>query len=393
VAGLEADAPAGGRVSVRFEYAGPLPEIAEREILGTAVAPHHAAALARTRTTRDARWTVHLGPELLFDGAGLDLVSAAVRTYGGAAGRLDLRLRVSDAVFRDYYSLSAEASTFALPLTATRDGGDGSRDTVTIELPASHEVVPLPAGLAAPIEVGVPAALLLPYTGPFDLLFANQIALASRIRRRVSRSPWTWLRSLVHRSGVRDRRQRAARAYRAIHPTAEVHPTAVVEGAIIGPRARIGAHCVVRYSVVAEDARLHDGAKAELSVVGAGAWLMHDLVLYRSVAERGAFLIHGPYQFSYFQRGSGGFATIMMDYRPDGRPIQVKTSSGLRPYGGPFLGSVIGEGAKTLGGSLVAPGRIVPPNTWLAADPQSVHSVDDDTPALRPVAPRGPRRS
>jgi hypothetical protein len=341
-----------------------------------------------------ARWTVRLEPSLLFDAAGLALVDAALRAYAGRAGRLDFRLRVSDAVFRDYYSLSAEAPGLRLPITATREADDASSGTLTLELPAAHETVPLPAGLGAPLEVGVPAALLMPYAGPFDLLFANQIALASELRRRARRSPWTWARALVCRSGVRDRRQRVARAYRAIDPTAEVHPTAVVEGAIVGPRARIGAHCVVRYSVVAADARLHDGAKAELSVVGAGAWLMHDLVLYRSVAERGVFLIHGPYQFSYFQQGSGAFATILMDYRPDGRPIQVKSRAGLRPYRGTFLGSVIGEDAKTLGGSRVAPGRIVPANTWLAADPGGLHSLDgDELPALRPVAPAARPRS
>jgi NDP-sugar pyrophosphorylase family protein len=163
----------------------------------------------------------------------------------------------------------------------------------------------------------------------------------------------------------------------------------VVEGSVIGRGARVGAHCVVRYSVIGERARLHDGAKVELSVVGAGAWLMHDLVLYRSVAEAGAFLIHGPYQFSYFQRGSGAFATIMMDYRPDARPIQVKTAHGLKPYGGRFLGSVVGEGAKTLGGSMLAPGRIVPPETWLAADPQQIHVMEDaEPPTRRPLPPR-----
>src|SRR5207237_1434249 len=63
---------------------------------------------------------------------------------------------------------------------------------------------------------------------------------------------------------------------------AEIHPSAIVEGSVIGAGARIGALCVVRYSVIGESARLHDGAKVEYSVVGKGSWLMHDLVLSRS---------------------------------------------------------------------------------------------------------------
>jgi hypothetical protein len=338
---------------------------------------------------------VDLGASLLFDAAGLGLVDAALGTYGGRAATLRFQLAMDAAVFRDYYSLvpDGQAGAVPLPIVARRASAEGPEETLTLRLPASAESMPFPSGLRPAAGVAVPGALLLPYHGPFDVLFANQIAILSDLRRRVSRSPSTWLRALVRRFGVRGRDQRLARAYRATHPTAEIHPTAVVEGAVIGPRARVGAHCVVRYGVVAEDARLHDGAKVELSVVGAGAWLMHDLVLYRSVAERGTFLIHGPYQFSYFQRDSGGFATIMMDYRPDDRPIQVRTTSGLRRYDGPFLGSVVSEGAKTLGGSLIAPGRIVPPHAWLTADPQDLHLLEtDDLPTRRPSPPCASRR-
>jgi hypothetical protein len=334
-----------------------------------------------------------LGGDLLFDAAGLDLVERALRAYEGPAGHLFLRLAMDAAVFRDYYSLVPDGGAHGVPLPIVAQRGDGPAGALVLELPAARETMPFPPGLTPAAEIGVPSALLMPYHGPFALLFANQIALVSGLRRRVAKSPWTWMKAAVARRGVRGRNQRLARAYRAVHRTAEVHPTAVVEGAVIGPRARVGAHCVVRYSVVAEDARLHDGAKVELSAVGAGAWLMHDLVLYRSVAERGSFLIHGPYQFSYFQKDSGGFATIMMDYRPDGRPIQVRTTDGLRPYAGPFLGSVVGEGAKTLGGSLVAPGRVVPPQVWLGADPQDLHLLEHDVlPAGRPLPARDSRR-
>jgi hypothetical protein len=381
----------------RYEYDGPAAEIAHREILGEPVARHHERALSRLPSPRSPRWTVRLGPDLLFDTAGLRLVDSALRSYGGGARRLRFDLAVDDLVLRDYYGLDAAARPEGVPLPIVATRSDAAEadpaETLTIALPSSREHVPLPAGLAPPAEVGIPAALLMRTHGPFSLLFANQIALGSELRRRVTRSPRAWWGGLVRRLGVGDRHQRFARAYRQVHPTAEVHPTAVIEGTVVGPRARIGAYCVVRYSVIAEEARLHDGAKVELSAVGAGAWLMHDLVLYRSVAERGVFLIHGPYQFAYFQRDSGGFATILMDYRPDGKPIQVRTPSGLRPYRGPFLGSVIGERAKTLGGTLLAPGRIVPPDTWLAPDPDSIHCLEtDDLPVRRSSPPGGWRR-
>jgi hypothetical protein len=247
--------------------------------------------------------------------------------------------------------------------------------------------MPFPRGLAEPGETSVPHALLMGHGGDFDVLFADQIAWPAALRRRVGRSPGALFRAAVGRH-PRDFGLRAARAWNAIDRTAEVHPTAVVEGSRIGPRARIGAHCTVRFSTVGADARLHDGAKVESSSVGPGTWLMHDLVLFRCHTEDEVFLIHGPYQFSSFHSRSGAFATILMDWLPHGGPFKVVTPHGVREYHGPFLGSVYREGARTLGGTLLAPGRIVPANTWLSADPDQVHRrVDAGFPQGVPVPP------
>jgi NDP-sugar pyrophosphorylase family protein len=200
------------------------------------------------------------------------------------------------------------------------------------------------------------------------------------------------MRSLWNRLS-KDWRKNVVLNYKNVHPTAQVHPTAVVEGSIIGPHAEIGAHCVVRYSYIGENVTLHDGAKVEFSVVGNHSWLMHDLVLVRSLTEDHVFLIHGPYQFSYFQSGSSAFATILMDYRPDAKPIQVKTSHGLKNYGGRFLGSVLKEGAKILGGTLLAPGRIVPENTWLGVPSDDIHLIENENlPQDRALAPEETKR-
>jgi NDP-sugar pyrophosphorylase family protein len=173
--------------------------------------------------------------------------------------------------------------------------------------------------------------------------------------------------------------------------TAEVHPTAVIEGSVVGPGARVGAHAVVRFSVIGENARLHDGAKVEFSTVGRGSWLMHDLVLFRCHVEDEVFLIHGPYQFSSFHTRSAAFATILMDWLPHGGPFKVLTPSGPKEYRGRFLGSVYRAGARTLGGTLLAPGRIVPEDTWLAGDPSQVHRrLDDGMPRGTPLPPDHP---
>lgn len=378
-------------MTARFAYAGPSAELERRELLAEPVARFHARVLSGR--TGPGEWTIALGEELLFDGAGLDLLAGAVAAYRGPASELALALQPGPALARDYYSLQAlESGAVPLPAVARRVGGDGSKAALSVQLPVDVRAVPLPDSMGGPESIEVPRALLVAYRTPHDLLFANQIALVSGLAARVRGSKLAWVRGALSWRRL-PAPERIALAYRDIHPSADVHPTAVVEGSVIGAGARVGAHAVVRFSVIGPHARVHDGAKVELSVVGAGAWLMHDLVLYRSVAEAQVFLIHGPYQFSCFHRASAMFATILMDYRADGRPIRVATPEGPRDYGGRFLGAVVGEDARVLGGCLLAPGRVVPPRAWLTPDPAQVHTLSGGAlPEVTPLPPELTRR-
>ncbi|MBI2923633.1 MAG: hypothetical protein HYY18_21465 [Planctomycetes bacterium] len=378
---------------VRFEYAGPAPELAGRQLMGEAVADFHRRALPAEGGA--AEWIVRLGGNLMFDAGGLRLLAEALDRYQGRADRLEFHLVPDPIAARDYYGLQAGLSpdgTVRLPAAAVRAGREGSEaaaEPLCVTLPSSVTPIPFPRSLTAPTDASTPHALLLACDGDFDLLFANQIAWPAELRRRVPRSPGALLRAALRRH-PRDARMRAACAYRCIDRTAEVHTTAVVEGSVVGPGARIGAHCTVRFSVVGAGACLHDGAKVEFSTVGRGSWLMHDLVLFRCHVEDEVFLIHGPYQFSCFHSRSAAFATILMDWLPNGGPFKVMTPRGLIEYRGRFLGSVYREGARTLGGSLLAPGRIVPANTWLSGDPAQVHRrLDPNFPQGRPVPPAG----
>lgn len=339
-----------------------------------------------------SKWTVELGDHLLFDRAGLGLIAKSLASYQGLAAEIKFDLRLDPDTYRNYYCLQLDRHDheLSLPIVARRTGARFSgAATIVVDLPAIRTPLDFPVALRPTENGSLPTALLLPMQSEFDLLFASQIALTTDLVIKIKKSPLTWVKAALSRrpGGFK---KKASILYRNIHPTADVHPTAVIEGSTIGPGARVGAHCVVRYSVIGESARLHDGAKVEFSVVGRHSWLMHDLVLYRSLVEDQVFLIHGPYQFSYFQSSSAAFATIMMDYRPDGSPIKVKTEQGLKSYYGPFLGSVLQSGSKTLGGSLLAPGRIVPGNTWLSCSPDAIHFVtgkESGIGHLRPVFP------
>lgn len=330
-------------------------------------------------------WHLEGTAQVVRDMAGDQLVTQALAAYRGTAARVELGLRMPAQAWADYYSLHQPSSPEWTPLgiTALRPG-DG-QDRLTIDLPCVTTAIPFPAALTPACEHALPTALLMPIAHDVHLLFANQIALAALLSRRARQSWLAGLRGIVSRRRL-PLAVRVGHAFRDIHPSADVHPTAVIEGSIIGPGCRIGAHCTVRFSVLGADVRMHDGAISEWSVVGNRTWLMHGLTLYRTIVERDCFLIHGPYQFSSFHAASSAFATILMDYRPDGKPIRVLFPDGARPYAGRFLGAVVGAGARLLGGSLIAPGRLIAANHWLGVPVGGIHVRDQPADAPQGVA-------
>lgn len=315
-------------------------------------------------------WTITIAPTAMFDDIGLRAIIKSICRYRGPGSKLLFKLKVPPPGYRDYYSLQAKFNndhTVDLPIQAVRQYPTSQTEILTVELRWVHATFDFPSSLAEPQDYSTPVGLLMQYTCDHDVLLANQVLPFAHLGRQIPRSPMTWMRAMGSRlPGTWIKR--VPPSYRKISPSAKVHPTAVIEGAVVGPGCHIGAHCVVRYSLLGKHVRLHDGAKVEYSVVDDNSWLMHDLVLYRCYVEPHVFLIHGPYQFSCFQARSAAFATIMMDYRPDGEPIKVKTPRGVVPYPGTFMGAMLEEHAKVLGGSLLSPGITVPKGTTIGPD-------------------------
>ena len=321
-------------------------------------------------------WNVSLGDNLLFDLAGLQAMTKAIQSYQGHAQQLDFKLQLSSQALRDYYSHSIfldDNNLISLPIKAVKIkcSNKQSVETLLIELDELSTDIQYPHALTSPDINNTPLALLMPYSCDHDLLFANQIATFSNLNQKLRTSPLSWIRALFSRHKI-SLNQRIPLYWKQIHSNTNIHPTAVIEGSVIGNGCRIGAHCVVRYSVLGDNVQLHDGAKIEHSVVDNNSWLMHDLVLYRSLVESDVFLIHGPYQFSFFQKQSAAFANIMMDYRPDNKAIRINTPSGVRDYQGRFLGALLEENAKVFGGTLTVPGITIPAGQEITTDIKNI---------------------
>ncbi len=363
---------------ILFQQPVLIEQLARRRLLCNSVQDFHNAAINNARYRSQSDWQVHLGDNLLFDVDGLKAIANAIQNYSGNATQLQFRLKLSMEAQRDYYShnIFLQNNRVLLPIEAQRSGNTPASETLDIELRELATQIHFPLSLTRPDTARIPLALLMPYSCDHDLLFANQIAIIANISAKVRHAPWSWLKALLSKQGG-PLRQRIPLHWNKIHPLARIHPTAVIEGSVIGEDCRIGAHCVVRHSVLGKQVHLHDGAKVEYSAIDNNSWLMHDLVLYRSLVESHVFLIHGPYQFSYFQHQSAAFATIMMDYRPDERDIQINTPNGVRAYKGRFLGALLEEHSKVLGGTLLAPGITIPHDRQVYAKAEDVIKAKD----------------
>jgi len=198
--------------------------------------------------------------------------------------------------------------------------------------------------------------LLASMDSPFHLLQANMyLNMAQSLWARKLWRPDRNVPNLYRKSYYRSLRllNRFGRGCR-------IHPTAVVEGCVLGDDVTIGAHAVIRLSTIGRGSTIDDQASVVYSVLGANNYIANKNHIAFCLTYDGVFLIHGPYQFSVFGRDSAVFATINCDVRMDRKTIRIETQHGKIDSRQHLLGIAYGHGAKVAGGNILGPGQIVP---------------------------------
>ncbi|MEN9700093.1 MAG: hypothetical protein RLZZ301_1291 [Bacteroidota bacterium] len=213
----------------------------------------------------------------------------------------------------------------------------------------------IPSGRYSLNQNAVFASLLL---SPFHLLGANmalnlnrslpfQEKLPEWLRTRITK-PFTRLTSF----GLRRMNQKGRNC--------RIHPSAVVEGCVLGDNVTIGANAVVRMSVIGAGTFIADTAVVSFSVLGEKNFVSTGNHLVNSMTYESVFTIHGPYQYSIFGKNSAVFATINSDIRLDLKTIKIPTEQGVHDSGQLLLGVAYGHACKIGGSNIIAAGRLVP---------------------------------
>lgn len=147
----------------------------------------------------------------------------------------------------------------------------------------------------------------------------------------------------------------------------DIHPTAYVEGSIIGDDVVIGAGSVVRESVIGEGSFIGNGVVVEESVIGEGSTILNGHILY-SVLYPHSFSVAEMVSASLVGRDTFvGLNSTLTDFRLDEKNVTVLKNGIAVDSGNTFLGSCLGHGVYLGSGCIIAPGRSVPNGLRLAA--------------------------
>lgn len=309
---------------------------------------------APVRLVRDAE-----GP-----GASADPLSRLPRSEDGAAILMDLwylpagvsvlvpeDLRAFPEALESASGADVECRTFTRPVDVDREGFAEDTAETTLSVSVADKA-------AAPVSHWV------------ELLRANLLAIGTEALKK---GPLGAILSLLWAAF----RARSLNPFRVLAKTTRrgrgcvVHPSAVVEGCVLGDGVKIDAGAVVRGCVLGDGAKIGPMGLAEFSVVGAGAEVQKRGTVVLSVVYPGA-RVGGALQIGLAGRSArlkmGAYAT---DMNPHG-VVKVKTPGGLSPVDLGYQGVCVGHRAFVASGVWIAPGRALEEERVLLRDPAQI---------------------
>jgi len=262
---------------------------------------------------------------------------------------------------------------------------------VTLELDLTYQTPPTehPAiSHAAPDKVAAGDAVIHQVDHWTHILRINWLAMAATIAREKRRFEGRFILMKIalillvwSRARFSLNPFKIASALNQIGKNCIIHPTAVVEGAVLGDNVNIGPFAVVRGSVIGEGVTVEDYAVVNMSAVGAGARIGRRGTCNLCVLYPGAFFGAGNgYQACVFGRESfAAWTTTVFDLSFD-KHVKVMLDGKRVDSGTFFLGAAIGHRAKLGGLVTLGYGAEVPNDAFVVGDSFSVMRRWEDGP-------------
>lgn len=251
----------------------------------------------------------------------------------------------------------------ALPLYYIGDHGDAQAEPLRMIPRAVHELAnELPPRVDQITDM---RAYVIDYYGIqvehwFDLLTASSLycreyvadllrpfhrVLPQWLMTRVT--SWLWFRKRCNSIGKRTR----------------IHPTAIVEGCVIGDDVVIGPFAYLRSSVIGNGAVLRERSTVTMSFVGAGAFAMGCDIANTYIGPETAIFAPAVYNVVFGERGLLGGAGGFADFLIGSGDIVANIAGEKVPSSLKFLGSAVGDDCFVGTNMIFSPGQTIPDGT------------------------------
>lgn len=164
-------------------------------------------------------------------------------------------------------------------------------------------------------------------------------------------------------------------------PRCRVHPTAHVEGAVLGRRVRIGPHAMVRNAVIGDEAQIGPGAIVEGCTLGNRVTINGNILVRGSVLGDEANLGTWFNQLSMIGQGAVMCPDSgILDFQFRGS-VRVAFQGRMIPSGSRLLGGCLGDRAFLGPGVKLLCGQELPNDCVLVPSPRGlVRNLDNDLP-------------
>jgi bifunctional UDP-N-acetylglucosamine pyrophosphorylase/glucosamine-1-phosphate N-acetyltransferase len=177
-----------------------------------------------------------------------------------------------------------------------------------------------------------------------NLKGASKLKLLGLAARAFSTNQWKILHKINH-----------------IGKNCDIHPSAYIEGSIIGDNVRVGAGTVIRESKIGNNCNIENGVVINFSVLGNNCYIGDGAVIRYSVMYPGAFTISSLISCSILGRDTFlGDGVTLTDFRFDGQSIKVMKNKTVINTDNTFIGSCLGHRVYLGAGTIVSSGRSVP---------------------------------
>jgi acetyltransferase-like isoleucine patch superfamily enzyme len=158
---------------------------------------------------------------------------------------------------------------------------------------------------------------------------------------------WSWFRERQNSIGKRTR----------------IHPTAILEGCVVGDDVVIGPFAYLRSSVIGNRAVIREKSTLTMAFVGEGAFVMGCDVANRYVGPETAIFAPALYNVVFGERGLLGGAGGFADFLVGSGTIVANIAGEKVPSNLPFLGSAVGDDCFVGTNMIFAPGQTIPDGT------------------------------